>query len=1372
MRLPLRPIGMALVSTMRVACLGLALAAGVQSSFVPFADVEGLKPQRLEQFCSKEFLPTEDGRGRLRSCTHHVKTQLEDGGEVELGWTMNADPDSILSLDTEAEHGVRLSKCTPEVIELELPASHLHHAEVGKIVVGSSFVHGCKHMQGSNFLHRIKQVGKRYMAQDRTMHRVQLSAEPLKSLGHAVPYLNFHFSYMPLEATNLVEYPDMVTDWGANRPHLKNKGARRLDGGILDSLREQLNNIENRVQNIDTVPGVSRDDGGFQAGGQTSSSFDTANSFLNLQPKQISNFGWNWNFYMNTSEATFAKEAKGMEGIFHLEETYIKVHAGIYLNFTSEFTGITAAPKVKWTGGIKGHGAVNAKVDAALNSTFDADVAPAEVFNLDFLTQLEHPQWFSEIEFATGALPIKMEPGFQFQAHLYHKGQFDGKLSFGGKTHGTIHPSLTYDSETGITANFKEKLLDSKVIPPMWLIFTKQFEMGLFGRPALLLRGDFAGMEKATLKIEALPYINISIEENATVSAPQLIPQPSGKLLTAYPFRVSGIEELDFNTRYKVTIEAFNLTRTSSAELNWGHVEFHDRPSRWGFNRHEEPVVLDQTFKVTLIKVNSASGTPVEETMGTGLVECQSILNGECQPTPSTAVIQGADGQTVAAVDLVIIWEDEPEPWFASKVRGIGMGVNEVSLNEANLEQSFPHIAASQQSAMPSSFSLRLVYAGRTLVLPLNAKNGSSDKLEGTNVLDFGPTILQNWLPCSAPCKTPRLDLYYGTTKVGQRDLPQFQFSSQTAMQGTGGSFMAPHQGGHVMNVPASVPLYAAGGSTTNTIALVDLNMEIDLPMASSLFLMPNVPLSVQQGSTQAVAWTVADVDQQQEYDFKLETYKLITVDDADMQNYINNNQINGKVLDLVTTEDLKQECESRATHNLSIAEAPCSFEDDVELAADKFQVDDLIVIKISWTVAGKTHTMISPAVNIVAPPAAPAVTARRLSYEDAGLPGDVSTWTPADYESHLLQRRREGHLLGSCPEAEPLSFELGGGMMVRGVVEEFSLPEGYPMIGGMEAPNMKTEWKTVSKIETGDDIASDLGGNSSILCQSGLCSGRLPTCQTATESPVLLYPTLVFAYSTAILSFPVLGAISELQENVTSATNDDFKKEMKIAMAYAFSTMPELIDIAIKETQRRQAEAGGVASTPTASPIQQNPVWNNPAANVAPQVTHTTQDGSTNDGTGTMNEWWGGPSGLDNRRLTSVDGVGSKEELPSELTDHQVRVHFKGGLPFVVDRKLLQMMQTSGQLKAHVDSHVKSRGPLELTSFWVDSGLPENWRKTGEGHREQGRAQETATAQYIAVLACCVMLVGVVLAKRGPSRARYVATYEVSDEAVPCGLE
>jgi len=29
--------------------------------------------------------------------------RLEDGGIVQLGWTMNADPESILSLDTEAE---------------------------------------------------------------------------------------------------------------------------------------------------------------------------------------------------------------------------------------------------------------------------------------------------------------------------------------------------------------------------------------------------------------------------------------------------------------------------------------------------------------------------------------------------------------------------------------------------------------------------------------------------------------------------------------------------------------------------------------------------------------------------------------------------------------------------------------------------------------------------------------------------------------------------------------------------------------------------------------------------------------------------------------------------------------------------------------------------------------------------------------------------------------------------------------------------------------------------------------------------------------------------------------------------------------------
>mmetsp|Transcript_37399 Transcript_37399/g.98922 ORF Transcript_37399/g.98922 Transcript_37399/m.98922 type:complete len:1281 (+) Transcript_37399:3-3845(+) len=1280
---------------------------------------------------------------------------------------MHAAPDTILSLDTEAEHGVRLSKCTEDHLEIELPASHVHHAEVGKILVGSSYVHGCTHLEGANFLHRISDVGDRVWHQDRAVHRIRLGAEQLASIAHAVPYVNFHFSYMPVEATDLSEYPEMVTDWGANRQHLKKSG-RQLS--MFDSMQNELGSMKNKFKNLDDIDGVEEDNGGFSSGGKTSTAFNTKNSFLNLQPKQVSNFGWNWNFYMNTTEANYEKNLPGLRGWMKLHNPYIRIHAGIYLNFTSEFTGLTAAPLVKWTAGVRGHGNVNAHVVASMNTTDDSGVDPFNVFKLPILEHLETPRWFNEVEFATGALPIKMEPGFQFKASMYHRGTFKGGISFGGKTHGVINPSLSYDSLQGFETQFAGDLIDTEITPPLWIIFTKQFELGLMGMPAILMRGDFAGMEKATMAIEGRPYMNITVVRsgaNGTSLAAVGGASTSLKTLTAYPYRVSGISSVDFHTKYKVNVTANNKTLSSSPEINWGHVEFRDHVSAWDFGSIEQKTLMEQTFTVTLIEVNDASGYATESVKGTGTVVCTSLLNNECEPSPSTAVIKSSSGTTVASVDLAIVWDSSPEPWFASKIRGIGMSFPEVILRQDVLEQSFPDVAAPAGATTADSFKLHLIYAGKTYVTGMSGSiTSSSSTLTGASVIDFGPTIIQNWMPCNTPCESPRLELYFGNTQVGAADLPQFDFSSSTAMQGTAsGSFMGTSSSKE-MTVPASVALYAPG-STTATVAVAKISMSVVMPLSSSIFLMPRVASQAVINSAQTFAWTVADVDTTADYAFTLTAYSLTAVGASEMMGYVNEARVNDKVLVVVegSTKDVTQKCLGRATAGMSASVAPCSFETSLDLSSKQYNVGDQIVVVISWSAAGITHEMKSPPMEIVT---AMTTAARRLA-ED-GAP-DRRLWSADAWNARVQS-------LGAACEEKDLHFMVGAGMLVRGKVEQVSVPDGMPMIGGMmENPKLATQFKKIAGIKPGTDLLELLGGNDSILCQSGLCQGALPGCQQS-GAKVMTFPKLVFDFNRPYH-----------YGNKSSAA---FGGMFRTALAYAFSTLPEAVDVLIKEAKEK-AEAkrnGGAAAAP--APAPSSSPWGSVMGNN--NYAQTTQAPRTTASPVEMNRWWGGESGLDRRRLTAVnlpEGVGSFEEMPSELQNNQVALKFKEGLPFVVDRKLLEMLQTTGHFKLHMegleDADYKTHGPLEIVNFYVDSGIPEGWSADSDsdsdvhpwamGIQEGPAARGLPVVQGLGLAAfagCCALLVASLMTKRSLRGARYAPTYETAEplDGAPDGME
>lgn len=1249
---------------MRSMTTGLLLAGGA-SSFSPFAGVEELKPQRLEQFCSKETFPSQDGKSQLRKCSHLVRKTLEDGGKVELGWQMHVDPDRILSLDTEAEHGARLTRCSPDELELELPESHARHAAEGHIIVASRFLHGCEHMPDKHLFHRVLEVKQHDWMQggpgvEGSRVAVRLSTQELPSLAQAVEFVDFHFSYIPIEATDLVSFPEMRTDFGLNRPILE-KQARRLSG--FPSLSGMLHNIESIK-----IEGLEEDSGNFHHAGESHTSINTDNDILNLMPKQVSNFGWNWDFGLNTTEEPeLNMNGPGSEGFIKIKNPYVKIHAGIYVNFTSRFFGPFGLPHVHWTAGIKGHGHLQGRIIAALNTTGDAGVDPVKTFkvlDIPILEQLRHPVWFNQVDFATGSLPVSVEPGWEFNAKLYHRGEFKGTAVFGGKTHGTMNPSMSFDSLKGFESSVEGELLDTDVWPPMWIIFTKHFEMGLMLRPSLLMKGDMFGLEEATAAIDLALYLNLTIRREGSNTG--LAGADAMQKLTVYPFRVMGLQGIDFHTRYRVRISVSGVTLETKPAMNWGEVLFHEHVSNFDCGIVPQQVVMEQGITVTLIKVTDNKDhpdeRPLEEELGSGKVEYKSLLNQVCQPSPSVANIKDADGKDVATVELLVVMQDAPDAWFASKIRGVSLSFPEVMLRQDALQQQFPSLGG-----VVPEVTLHLLHGGKTFISDVKQAAGGTIQrtpMHGESTLEFPPGFVDVWLPCplaAAKCDKPRIELYAGHVLIASAPIPELQWTSAAPAPDGSNNFLEyrPSE----VTLPATVAMYAPG-SLTSTIALVKMQAQIFDPSLSSLFIKPTASKEVSLDDSEQLMWLISSCSHTKAITFHLSARKLSPVLEAfSMHRRVGDMELK-PIPGSQQEEYLK--CKERTPNSNS--DDPCPFTVDWEFDSALYAVGDIVVVLIQWTCEGsELHEMYTPPFKVL-----PLGGRRRLSEEPAR-----KLWNSEDWNSHIEKNK------ASCEEKD-LHFNLGAGVLARARIDSFGVPKGFPMLGGLdEAPIMVTEWHPIGAIKPGTDAREIFP---EILCEGGLCQGALPGCREA-QFKLLHFPRIIIDFN------------RPFAYNKTGQGH--FTEVLEEAMAVGFSMMPEMVDIGIRELNMSRARHRYANMQ-----SQQQPTTNNPPLPAsmfrAPQIqqpavprypTAVAATGS-DDTNQAFNQWWSGVQ----RRL-----LGVMETKPEPQPGHQVEVRFKKGLPYIVDRQLMDMMLQHGYFMEVEDDASKTLGPLRIVSYHID---------------------------------------------------------------------
>jgi len=316
-------------------------------------------------------------------------------------------------------------------------------------------------------------------------------------------------------------------------------------------------------------------------------------------------------------------------------------------------------------------------------------------------------------------------------------------------------------------------------------------------------------------------------------------------------------------------------------------------------------------------------------------------------------------------------------------------------------------------------------------------------------------------------------------------------------------------------------------------------------------------------------------------------------------------------------------------------------------------------------------------------------------------------TWSPPFEVVLVPARRLKGNQKPLAPvprrqlaapeekpcQAKDLHFEVGIGMLVRAWVDHVDLPQDFPLLGGLdEAPEISTGLRKIASTQPGAD-AKDLFPKDLCKASDGtMCQAVLPGC-TAMAAKTLYFPKLI------------------LNHNRPFHYNQSSKSKlyilMKEALAYAFSALPEVVDITIKELNETQTKAEhDKKQHATESGSNQHG-----AANWWDKKQHATESGSNQHGFATQrkyrvsdfNNWW-----ESKRRLhDEVPAAGSLDEADVE-EGGQVEMHFREGLPFRLTHPLVATMLKHYHIEVEDDA-TETLGPLRITSFFLDENISDD---------------------------------------------------------------
>lgn len=213
--------------------------------------------------------------------------------------------------------------------------------------------------------------------------------------------------------------------------------------------------------------------------------------------------------------------------------------------------------------------------------------------------------------------------------------------------------------------------------------------------------------------------------------------------------------------------------------------------------------------------------------------------------------------------------------------------------------------------------------------------------------------------------------------------------------------------------------------------------------------------------------------------------------------------------------------------------------------------------------------------------------------------------------------------------------------------------------------------------------------------CEMGMCDTMLPGCREA-QFKSLYFPRLVFNFSRPMY-----------YENSTN--NSQTTQMIKEAMAWAFSAMPEAIQVALQELEQREKELKQQTAVPNygfgnyGQPNQQNQYGFN-AGQQNNWFNQPQASGSTQQMPQAFGKWWNTQRRLTAQRM-GVDSEGHSVEMPSKLMSHQAEIRFQHGLPYRITHDVVRKMIKQGMIPVD-DGKSKDLGDLNIIGFYLDEDL------------------------------------------------------------------
>jgi hypothetical protein len=168
-------------------------------------------------------------------------------------------------------------------------------------------------------------------------------------------------------------------------------------------------------------------------------------------------------------------------------------------------------------------------------------------------------------------------------------------------------------------------------------------------------------------------------------------------------------------------------------------------------------------------------------------------------------------------------------------------------------------------------------------------------------------------------------------------------------------------------------------------------------------------------------------------------------------------------------------------------------------------------------------------------------------------LQANSISWTQQEVD----WKKKMAEFNPQCAE-KPLTYGLGAGIFLRGVLKHVKVPKDFPVIGGlMTAPDYSTGYQPITS-KSSQSLFSSLFPPE--ICAADLCEGELPGCPPPHIVPVDI-PRVIFKMSRPFHWAP------------------DTPLALREFIAYGFAVLPEVVDVVARRINQ------GMDNTTTTTP-------------------------------------------------------------------------------------------------------------------------------------------------------------------------------------------